>query len=137
MLARFQAHATRRQLRELAAVLAPLNMPLIALQGSAYVLQNLLLSEGRSTSDVDLMVAREHLGRAEAALKSAGWEYGKMDPYDERYYREWVHELPPMRFPGRFLLELDLHHTILPLTGRIQPDSAALLDASNAVQAPG
>jgi hypothetical protein len=59
-----------------------------------------------------------------------------MDPYDERYYREWIHELPPLRFPGRFL-ELDLHHTILPLTGRIQPDSAALLEASNPVEGTG
>ena len=40
-----------------------------------------------------------------------------VDAYDQRYYREWSHELPPMRIPGH-ALEVDLHHTIAPVTSR-------------------
>jgi poly(3-hydroxybutyrate) depolymerase len=41
-------------------------------RGSYVDPKNLLLSEGRATSDVDLMVPREHLGRAEAELRIGG-----------------------------------------------------------------
>jgi hypothetical protein len=129
MLARFQGHTARYQLGVLADVLAPLGIPLVALKGAAYRLQGLRCADGRFTSDVDLMVPRRHLEAAEARLKEAGWAFKELDPYDERYYRTWAHELPPMRSSGHYL-ELDLHHTILPLTGRIQPDADALFAAS-------
>jgi hypothetical protein len=132
MLARFRQHAARHQLTDLERALAPLGVPLIVLKGAAYVLQGLACSAGRFLSDVDLMVPRQALPVAEAALKDADWEFGDLDPYDEHYYRAWVHELPPMRCPGHYL-ELDLHHTILPLTGRAQPDASALFRDARAL----
>src|SRR5690606_36716832 len=54
-----------------------------------------------------------------------GWETGPLDPYDEPYYREWMHELPPMRHRERGTL-IDVHHRILPRTGRVHPSSERL-----------
>ena len=36
------------------------------------------------------------LDAVEAALIAAGWEWVKRDPYDDDYYRRWMHELPPL-----------------------------------------
>ncbi len=132
-LARFQRQTTMRELDSLGRLLGPLQIPVVVLKGAAYIVQRLRLGDGRFVSDVDLMVPRRHLDQAETTLKAAGWAFRELTPYDEHYYRAWTHELPPMRCPG-YYLELDLHHTILPLTGRIQPDADALFEGSVAVQ---
>jgi len=59
----------------------------------------------------------------------------KPDPYDDAYYRQWMHELAPLIHRERDRM-IDVHHTILPLTARITPDAAGLLAASVEV-APG
>jgi len=128
-LARFQRQMTVHELRALARLLEPLGTPLIILKGAAYILQELKLSDGRFVSDVDLMVPQDRLQAAETRLTAADWAFAELDPYDERYYRAWSHELPPMRCAGH-RLELDLHHTILPPTGRIQPNARALIERS-------
>ena len=53
-----------------------------------------------------------------------GWLRMKIDPYDDRYYRVWMHEIPPLRHRER-KTEIDLHHTILPRTSRLKPDPCA------------
>jgi hypothetical protein len=40
-----------------------------------------------------------------------------MDPYDERYYRRWMHQLPPLSNANR-QSTIDVHHTIVPSTAR-------------------
>ncbi len=50
----------------------------------------------------------------------------KDDPYDDAYYRQWMHELPPMIHATRDRM-IDVHHTILPLTARQTPDAAAMI----------
>ena len=77
-------------------------------------------------ADVDILVAEVDIPRVEAALKEHGWDFEPLDAYDERYYREWMHELPPMRHQGRGTM-LDVHHRILPRTGRIHPPTDILL----------
>jgi hypothetical protein len=114
----------RMELAALASAL-PAELPVAVLKGSAYIVQGLELARGRLPNDVDLMVSRDDLDRAEAALLAAGWAAEVLDSYADRYYREWSHELPPMRFPGH-LVEVDLHHTITPVTGRFRPDTATL-----------
>jgi hypothetical protein len=106
----------------------------ILLKGASYIAQNLPIAEGRLPADVDVMVPRSRLDEAESMLRKAGWNMSDLSDYDDRYYREWSHELPPMRHP-ELPLELDLHHTILPVTGRITPDAAALI--ASAVALPG
>lgn len=121
-------HMISIELRALDAALPP-ELPVILLKGAAYVAQGMPFARGRLPNDVDLLVARTDLDAAEAALLAKGWAFEKVDAYDQRYYREWSHELPPMRFPGH-ALELDLHHTIAPVTSRSRADDRALFDAA-------
>ncbi|KFB73082.1 MAG: nucleotidyltransferase family protein [Candidatus Accumulibacter phosphatis] len=125
--AAYSAHRIQILRIELAALAKalPAEIPVVVLKGAAYIVQNLEITCGRLPSDVDLMVAYSDLKRAEAALLDAGWSGEVIDAYDQRYYREWSHELPPMRRPGHSV-ELDLHHTITPVTARLKPDTALL-----------
>ena len=111
----------------LARALVPLRVPVVLLKGAAYIVQGLRCADGRALSDVDILVPRERLAEVEHALVSSGWEATQLDPYDDRYYRQWSHELPPFRYAGS-VLELDVHHAILPPLGRISPDTARLMD---------
>lgn len=132
--AEYRIQMTRWNLQHLAETLAPLDTELVLLKGSAYVAQRVAWARGRPTSDVDLMVRASRLSDAEAALRAAGWRFDEIDDYDERYYREWSHELPPLMHPER-PQPVDLHHTILPVTSRLRPVADALFDAS--VPLPG
>lgn len=108
------------------------DFPVILLKGAAYAAQNHAGANGRLVSDVDLLVPRSALRTMEQRLQRAGWRSAPLDPYDERYYRDWSHETPPLRFPGHFL-EVDLHHAITPVTARLNFDPAPLIEASEAL----
>jgi hypothetical protein len=92
-------------------------------------------ARGRFVGDLDMMVPREKIEQVERVLADKGWEPSEMDEYDQRYYRHWMHEIPPMQHPERETV-LDIHHTIVPLTGRFRPDAAALLAASRPLGNP-
>ena len=109
--------------------LAPLGLPVVLLKGTAFVAAGLAAGQGRAIGDCDILVPREHIDAVEAALLAAGWEWVKPDPYDDDYYRRWMHELPPLIHRERDRM-IDVHHTILPLTARIAPDAAALIEGS-------
>lgn len=130
--ARYRRQLAARQLRELETLLQPTSVSIVLLKGAAYIAQGLSLADGRTISDVDLLVPRERLAAVESRLIRAGWELAEVDPHDDRYYREWSHELPPLRFPGS-PLELDLHHGILPPIARVTADPAALIAWSRPV----
>ncbi len=119
--------------------LAPFGCPVVLLKGTAFVAAGLLAGRGRSIGDLDILVARADLDAVEAALLAAGWEWVKPDPYDDAYYRRWMHELPPLIHRERDRM-IDVHHTILPLTARVTPDAAALVaartDLANALSVP-
>jgi len=106
--------------------LAPLDIPVVVLKGTAFVAAGLDAGQGRSIGDLDILVPRESLGETERALRAAGWEWVKEDAYDDSYYRRWMHELPPLIHRDRDRM-IDVHHTILPPTARPTPDAAALL----------
>ena len=72
---------------------------------------------------------RERLARVETVLLSKGWAFSKLDAYDQRYYRQWMHELPPMHHTRRHS-SLDVHHNILPSTAVVTPDARLLLEAA-------
>ncbi|MDG5489162.1 nucleotidyltransferase family protein [Sphingomonas sp. BGYR3] len=108
-------------------VLAPLGVPVVLLKGTAFVAAGLSAGLGRSIGDLDILVPRDALEAVEAALLGpGGWEWVKPDPYDDAYYRRWMHELPPLIHRERDRM-IDVHHTILPLTARVRPDAAALI----------
>jgi len=117
------------EMNRIARALAGLDAPVVLLKGAAYVAAELPLADGRLVSDVDILVPRERIAEAERALRRHGWEHAKLDDYDQRYYRQWMHELPPLRHGERETV-IDVHHTILPPTSRLKPDPAALIAAS-------
>ncbi|MEO9600968.1 nucleotidyltransferase family protein [Parasphingorhabdus sp.] len=102
---------------------------IVLMKGTAYVAANLSAGVGRSIGDLDIMVQREDLPVVEPALLDAGWEWVKPDPYDDQYYREHMHELPPLIHRERDRM-IDVHHTILPLTARPSPDANAILESA-------
>lgn len=108
------------------AALAQAGVPVILLKGTAYAAAGLRAGEGRFIGDLDILVPRGRLDAVEAAILGAGWEWVKPDPYDDDYYRRWMHELPPMIHKERDRM-IDIHHTVLPLTARQTPDAAAMI----------
>lgn len=122
----------RWEVNRIAHALGPLDAPVMLLKGAAYVFAALPPARGRLISDVDIMVPRDRLDAVEAALIAAGWETMTLEPYDQRYYRRWMHELPPMRHCERGSV-IDVHHTILPPTARLRPDPALMWRAARAI----
>ena len=104
-------------------------VPVVLLKGAAYVLAGLPASDGRIFSDIDILVPAESLNLVESELMIHGWHSTHHDVYDQRYYRSWMHELPPMTHATRGTV-IDVHHAILPVTARLHPDSAKLLKAA-------
>jgi hypothetical protein len=109
---------------------------IILLKGAAYVLAGVPAGTGRLATDVDILVPEADLRTVERALMEAGWEGVKLDAYDQRFYREWSHELPPLRHSRRKSV-VDVHHNILPRTGRIQVDARLLIESAVPIVAPG
>jgi hypothetical protein len=142
-LARAQRAEVRRELRHIAHALAPLAKPpgagaapVVLLKGAAYVAAGLPPSHrGRLFSDIDVLVPRAVLDLAELNLQLHGWESHETSAYNQRYYRQWMHELPPMVHRGRGTA-LDLHHALVPLTARLKSPSAPLFERAVALPAP-
>lgn len=123
------ARSVRHEVTRIRAALAGLDIPLILLKGSAYAMAGLDAGRGRLFSDVDILVPRPRLDEVEAALMLHGWACTHHDPYDQRYYREWMHEIPPMVHMRRGNT-IDVHHAILPETAAGRPDPEKLRAAA-------
>lgn len=121
-IARFEVDRLQR-------ALGSLGEGMILLKGAAYVVAGLPAAHGRHSGDVDILFARERLAEVEARLLEKGWVQEYTSEYTQEYYRQWMHELPPLRHATRMAV-VDLHHTILPLTNRLRPDPAALIARS-------
>jgi hypothetical protein len=119
----------RRETREVDAALRGVEASIVLLKGAAYLLADLPPARGRYFSDVDILVPKHALPGVESALMLGGFATTHLHPYDQRYYRRWLHELPPMQHVKR-LSVVDVHHTLAPVAGRVQPDAAALLRAA-------
>jgi hypothetical protein len=113
--------------------LKAVDMPLVLLKGSAYFIAGNKAAKGRIFSDVDILVPENKLLEVETALIKAGWMTNTFDPYDQKYYRQWMHEIPPLRHLKR-QTSIDVHHNILPKTTRFCPDANKLL--ANIVKIP-
>lgn len=106
--------------------LAPAGIEFVLLKGAAYAAAGMSCAAGRQIGDLDILVLAHDIRRAENDLLKAGWEWVKSDPYDDAYYRQHMHELPPLIHKVRDRM-IDVHHTILPRTHRITPDALALM----------
>jgi hypothetical protein len=122
----------RFEIDKLQSALQHVPTPVVLLKGAAYVAAGLPPADGRLFSDIDILVPHEQLRAVESALFAAGWIPEKLSPYDDRYYREWMHELPPLQHVMR-RTTLDVHHTITPPTSRFAIDGAPLLARSRSL----
>ncbi len=133
-LALRQRLSVRWEAEQLQRALGGLGVPVLLLKGAAYVVGDFPAGEGRMFGDIDILVPRAAIGDVEMQLMLCGWVSAKAEAYDQRYYREWMHELPPMTHLHRGTV-IDVHHTLLPPTGRHHADVDALLARSR--PAPG
>lgn len=122
----------RWEVNRLQRALAELNVPIILLKGAAYIFAKLPPAPGRFASDVDILVPKDTIDDVERTLMQRGWESMKLDAYDQRYYRTWMHELPPLCHRDRDVV-VDVHHNILPETGRLHPDPSELIAAARLI----
>jgi len=126
-LARRQAVAVRWEAERIGEALAPIEERVVLLKGAAYVADGLDFAAGRMFSDVDILVPFERVRVVEDALMRFGWATTHLSSYDQRYYRQWMHEIPPMQHLERGTT-VDVHHRILPRTARFDPDPASMLE---------
>lgn len=114
-------------LKECAAIQSATAMgatPVVFLKGTAYLLQDLVVAQGRLFSDVDILTSRSELTQTEQFLLWNGWQHLEKSEYDQSYYRAWMHELPPFVHLARGTT-LDLHHNIVPPISGRSPDITA------------
>jgi hypothetical protein len=128
-LAEAQHTEAMRELDFIERAVAPAGVVPVLLKGTAYVASGALPTMGRLFGGIDIMVPHESLPVVEAALMAHGWTTTHHSKYDQRYYREWLRELPPMQHMRRQTV-LDVHHAILPMTARLKPSSDKLLAAA-------
>jgi hypothetical protein len=118
--------------REVQRVVEPLllaGVPAIVLKGAAYIIGNLPSAQGRVFTDIDILVPRDDLDVAEQRLIGAGWRVEEKAPWDQRFYRRWMHQIPPMVHATRESV-VDLHFAIVPNLARSPVPSEPLFKAA-------
>lgn len=121
VVARRHTEAVRWEIQLISRVMRKIDVPFALLKGAAYVHAGLPCAKGRIFSDIDILVPKSALARVEAALMLDGYVSAHPDPYDQRYYRTWMHELPPMQHVKRQTV-IDVHHALVPQTAAVWPD---------------
>ncbi|REL28576.1 hypothetical protein DXX93_19735 [Thalassotalea euphylliae] len=105
------------------------------LKGAAYLIAGLPISNHRLFSDIDILVNKAELDNAENVLKIEGFTSQKTDDYDQAYYRQYMHEIPPMQHIIRGTV-IDLHHNILPVC-REHPINISLFNDTQTISYHG
>jgi hypothetical protein len=124
-----QVQSVRWEIAQIRLALEDSGIPVVLLKGAAYLAAGLPAATGRMFADVDIMVPESALEQVEKRLMLHGWMAEKLHPYDQRYYRKWMHELPPLRHCRRGTV-IDVHHSILPRTSRYTLNSSLLHEAA-------
>jgi len=101
----------------------------ILVKGGAYMAKGLKCAAGRTSVDIDILVAKKNLDIVENYLLNAGYASQLLNDYDQHYYRQWGHELPPLVHKDR-MVEVDVHHTILQVTNRLSPNIDLMISAA-------
>jgi len=121
--------AVRWEVSQLKEALNSMEIPVVILKGAGYIMADVPLNRGRLFSDIDILVPKAALPAVEARLSQWGWRATFSTPYDQHYYRTWMHEIPPLVHSKRQTV-LDIHHSILPPTAQLQPDPEKLIVAA-------
>ncbi|MFC4700123.1 nucleotidyltransferase family protein [Glaciecola siphonariae] len=112
---------------ELARILSQSVGYLIFLKGAAYSMCAGKLGRGRIYSDIDVLVPKADIDTCEQRLAVAGWIGQEINDYDDKYYRKWAHEIPPMAHGHRGTI-IDVHHNIVPVISKSFNDLHILLE---------
>jgi len=118
--------SVRWEIYNISRALRNIDTPVVLLKGAAYVLVENSAAQGRVFSDVDFLVPIQRIAEVEKTLLGNGWVRNPITAYDERYYRQWMHEVPPLKHVKR-KSTLDVHHAILPLTTKVSPNTKLLI----------
>lgn len=110
---RWELNRLERVLQDAAGEFSP-----ILLKGAAYLAADLPPGQGRISADVDLLLPEPSIPAFESFLLQRGWEHKPLDERDAAYFREWLHEIPPLVHHFR-KVEIDIHHNLLPRTDRL------------------
>ena len=130
ILARKFDRDVRWEARCICSDLAETGVSAYLLKGAAYVMAGLPAAKGRMFSDVDIMVPKPEIERTEKTLARKFWMMSTyLDEYDQKYYRKWMHEIPPLQHMIRGTT-LDVHHTIVPETARSDVNARKLHQAA-------
>ncbi len=87
----------------------------VLLKGSAYIATKERWADGRKTGDIDLLLTKSNLQQFERELECSGYKTSEvLSALDRRYYRKWLHELPPYTHTYRGV-EIDVHFRLLPV----------------------
>jgi hypothetical protein len=131
------ARDTRWEVELIRRALRPLGLRIILLKGAAYLLAGLPAASGRTFGDIDVLVPYAAIDRAENELRLNGWAGSPKSAYDDRYYRTWMHQIPPLTHITRGTT-IDVHHAIVPRTLRAQIPPEPFFEAAREVPAiPG
>lgn len=112
-------HDVNREIDYINKALAPIGIKPVYLKGAAYVVTEENASHGRIFSDIDIYVPQKKINACEQILLWSGWIASNKDDYDQKYYREWMHEIPPL-INVETGVTLDIHHNLSPVISRIK-----------------
>ncbi|NHN36688.1 nucleotidyltransferase family protein [Pseudomaricurvus alcaniphilus] len=132
-LAEKQQISVRWEATKLVRALQGIGLKPIFLKGAAYILADLEVARGRLLSDIDILVPVAEIKAVESCLAANGWQPSQLDEYDRHYFHAWMHEIPPL-VHIKTNTTLDVHHTILALTAKLNPNADLLIE--DAVKAP-
>lgn len=107
--------------KELTRILKDTVDTLIFLKGAAYSMCDGSLGKGRIYSDIDVLVPKKDIKDCEQRLAVGGWLGQEISDYDDKYYRKWAHEIPPMVHGHRGTI-IDVHHNIVPIISNDSPN---------------
>ena len=115
------------EVQELKQICAAKAKTWLLLKGAAYTLTKSKAGLGRVYNDIDVLVDKADLAHTEQYMQLSGWLPQAQSSYDEAYYREWTHEIPPLVHGHRGTV-VDLHHNIVPPISGRAPGMSALYE---------
>jgi hypothetical protein len=86
----------------------------IFLKGAGYTLSGAQVGDTRIYNDIDILADKGSIDAIEKRLCLLGWMSEELTEHDEKYYRKWAHEIPPLRHGKRGTI-VDVHHNIVPI----------------------
>ncbi len=127
-MATYEAAVLSYEIFEIARLFSAVSFPVILLKGGAYSALSMRVARGRRVSDLDILVPRKDLQETENILHENGWGWlaKNKNAYDQAYYRNLMHELPPLVHNKRHTI-IDVHHALSPLTSPVQVPTDMLI----------